>query len=110
MVKVTIYTHTFASVPSMSALLEISGGQGRDVHPQLLVSGRQTQELRLDNQLRTPPGSAHSRDGWPDVWIDRGHRETCREMKASEPLTHPPFPCVRDIMMNAGRHPKAAVT
>lgn len=28
-------------------------GQGRDVHPQLLVSQRQTQELRLDNQLRT---------------------------------------------------------
>lgn len=35
-------------------------GQGRDVHPQLLVSQRQTQELRLDNQLRTSeplPGS-----------------------------------------------------
>lgn len=29
------------------------GGQGRDVHPQLLVSQRQTQELRLDNQLQT---------------------------------------------------------
>lgn len=28
-------------------------GQGCDVHPQLLVSQRQTQELRLDNQLRT---------------------------------------------------------
>lgn len=28
-------------------------GQGRDVHPQLLFSQRQTQELRLDNQLRT---------------------------------------------------------
>ncbi|MEQ2286305.1 hypothetical protein AMECASPLE_001151 [Ameca splendens] len=28
-------------------------GQGRDVHPQLLVSQRQTQELRLDNQLQT---------------------------------------------------------
>lgn len=28
-------------------------GQGRDVHPQLLVSQKHMQELRLDNQLRT---------------------------------------------------------
>lgn len=33
-------------------------GQGRDVHPQLLFSQRQTQELRLDNQLRTSASSS----------------------------------------------------
>lgn len=55
-----------------------------------------------------PPGSAHSRDGWADVWIDIGYRETYREIKASETLTQPPFLYVHDTMMNAGSLCRAA--
>ncbi len=47
-------TKPLSFIPSMMVCpLLIFRGQGRDVHPQLLVSQRQTQELRLDNQLRT---------------------------------------------------------
>ncbi|KAM7384771.1 hypothetical protein PAMA_011901 [Pampus argenteus] len=41
------------SAAAAAAVDDRTIGQGRDVHPQLLVSPRQTQELRLDNQLRT---------------------------------------------------------
>ena len=47
-------TDPLGLIPSMVVCpLLIFRGQGRDVHPQLLVSQRQMQELRLDNQLRT---------------------------------------------------------